>query len=64
MDKVMPLFKYEPLILFPKLETLNEEEDKGDTNGARPLGTKVVEWPRDLKGGKDNPEREATEYTL
>ncbi len=55
----MPLFEYEPLILFPKLETLNEEKDKGDTNGARPSSTKVVEWPRDLKGGKDSPEREA-----
>jgi hypothetical protein len=34
---------------------------KRDTNGARPLHTKVVEWSRDLKGGKDSPEREVVE---
>ncbi len=60
----MPLFEYEPLILSPKLEILNVEEDKRDTNGARPLKTKVVEWSRDLKGRKDSPEREVVEQTL
>jgi hypothetical protein len=27
-EKIMPLFKYEPLILFPKPKTLDEEENK------------------------------------
>jgi hypothetical protein len=43
MEKIMPLFEYEPLVLFPEPETLNEEEDKRDIDGARPSCTKVVE---------------------
>jgi hypothetical protein len=43
MEKVMPSFEYEPLVVFPKPKTLDEEEDKGDIAGAGPLGTKVVE---------------------
>jgi hypothetical protein len=35
MEKVMPSFEYEPLILYPKPKTLNEEEDRVDTYGAR-----------------------------
>jgi len=42
MEKIMPLFEYEPLIMSPKLKTLDEEEDKRDTNGVGPLGTKVI----------------------
>ncbi len=38
----MPSFEYESLILFRELETSNEEEDKGNTNGARPSGTKTT----------------------
>ncbi len=38
----MPSFEYEPLILFPKLKTSNEEENKGDTDGTRPSGTKTT----------------------
>jgi hypothetical protein len=38
----------------------DEEEDKGDINGARPLGIKVVEKWRNLIGKKDSPEREVT----
>ncbi len=30
----MPSFKYEPLVLFPKPKISDEEEDKGDTDGA------------------------------
>jgi hypothetical protein len=33
MEKVMPSFEYERLILFPELETLDEEENKRDTMG-------------------------------
>jgi hypothetical protein len=39
----MPLFEYEPLVVFAKLEILNEEEDKGDIHGVGPSNTKVVE---------------------
>ncbi len=55
MEKVMPLFEYEPLNLFPKLETSNEEKNKGDTNEVGPSSIKVVEQPKDLKGIKDSP---------
>jgi hypothetical protein len=37
--------------LFLELETSDEEEDKGDTNGARPLGIRVTNKPKDFKGG-------------
>jgi hypothetical protein len=64
MEKVMPLFEYEPLILCLELETSNEEENKGDINGARPSGTRIVKELGNLKGGKDSPEREAAEQTF
>ncbi len=38
----MPLFEYEPLIQFPKPQTSNEEEDRGDIDGARPSSTKII----------------------
>ncbi len=60
----MPLYEYEPLVLFPKPETSNEEEKKGDTNGARPSSTRVVEELRNFIGGKDSPKREAVEQIL
>ncbi len=60
----MPSFEYEPLVLSPKPKTLDEEENKRDIGGAWPLGTKVVKEPRDLRGGKDSPEKEAIEQTL
>ncbi len=42
MEKVMPSFEYEPLVLSPKQEISNEEEDKGDTNGVGPSNIRVV----------------------
>ncbi len=39
MEKVMPSFEYEPLILSLEPKTANEDENKGDTNGARPRYT-------------------------
>ncbi len=45
MDKFMPSFEYEPLVLSPQPETSNEEKDRGFTNGARPSNTRVVEEP-------------------
>jgi hypothetical protein len=33
MKKIMPIFEYEPLVMFQKPKTLDEEEDKGDTYG-------------------------------
>jgi hypothetical protein len=34
MEKKMPSFEYEPLVLFPKLETLDQEKDRRGTYGA------------------------------
>jgi len=64
MERVMPSFEYEPLVLFPKLEISDEEENRGDTNGVGPLGTKMVEQLVDLKGRKDSPKKEVVEQTL
>ncbi len=50
----MPSFEYEPLILSLEPETLDEEEDKGDTYGARPSCTRVAKELGDLRGGKDS----------
>jgi hypothetical protein len=61
MEKVMPSFEYEPLILFLKLETSDEEEDKGDTYGVGPLGIRFLEEPGDLIGRKASLEREDVE---
>jgi len=56
----MPLFEYEPLVFSLELETLDEEEDRDDTNEVGPSSIKVVEEPRNLRGGKDSPKKEAT----
>jgi hypothetical protein len=40
MEKVMSSFEYEPLVMSLELKTSDEEENRGDTNGARPSGTK------------------------
>jgi hypothetical protein len=45
MERIMPSFEYEPLVLFPQLEIPDEEEDRGNTYGVGPLGTKVIEQP-------------------
>jgi hypothetical protein len=60
MEKVMPTFEYEPLVLSLEPETSNEEEERRDINGARPLGIKTLEEELgDLKGGKESPYKEA-----
>jgi hypothetical protein len=59
MEKVIPSFQYEYLVLIPKLEILNEEEERGNMNGAGPLGTKIKEEEQiDLEGGKYSPQKE------
>ncbi len=58
MEKVMPSFEYEPLVLSPKWETSNEEEDRRDIDGVRPSNIRVIEEPRNLKGRKDRYKRE------
>jgi hypothetical protein len=50
--------------LFLELETLDEEEDKGDIDGARPSSIGVLTEPGDLKGRKESPKREDVEQTL
>ncbi len=41
-----------------------KKKTKRDTYGAKPSGTRVVEEPRDSRGGKDSPKREAIEQTF
>ncbi len=56
----MPSFEYEPLVLFPKPETLNDEKNKGIIDGVRPLGTRIAkEELKDFRGGKDSLKKEA-----
>jgi hypothetical protein len=62
--KVMPLFEYEPLVLFLEPETSNDEEDERDIDGARPSCTRVAKKPRDLIKTKDSLEKEVTKHTL
>ncbi len=44
-------------------KTSNAENDKWNINGVGPLGTKTSEEPKDLRGGKDSPKREASGET-
>jgi hypothetical protein len=62
--KSYAIIEYELLNLFPEPKTSNEEEDKGDTNGTGPSGTRVVKELGNLRGGKDSLEREVAEQTL
>jgi hypothetical protein len=57
MEKVIPSFQYEALILPPKLETANEEEEeRGNNDGAKPSSIKIEKKaPTYLRGGKDSP---------
>jgi hypothetical protein len=52
MEKVMPLYEYEPLVLFLEPEISNEKKEKGGIERARPSNTKVVEEPKNLIGGR------------
>jgi hypothetical protein len=60
IETIMPLFEYGPLALSLELETSDEEENKGDTDGVGRLSTKVIKQQRNLEGGKDSLEKEAT----
>jgi len=60
MEKVMPSFEYEPLVLSLERKTTYEEEDKGYTNGPRPLSTRIVEELGNLREKKYSHEKEAT----
>ncbi len=42
MEKVVPLFEYEPLVLSLELEISNEEEDRRDIDGVGPTCTKII----------------------
>ncbi len=56
MKKVIPSFQYEPLVLIQKPKTSNEEEDRGNTDGAKPLNIRTKKEERTyFKGGKDSP---------
>ncbi len=55
MEKVIPSFQYELLILTPEPETLDEEEEKGQTNVVGPLKTRITKQELvDIKGGRDD----------
>ncbi len=56
--------RHELLVLFPESETFDEEEDRRDIVGVGPSGIKVIEEPRDLKGGKESLKRKDVEQTL
>jgi hypothetical protein len=58
MEKIMPPFEYEHLVLSLELETSDEEEDIGDTDGACPSVTIVTEEVGNLIGEKDSPWKE------
>ncbi len=52
------------MVLHPKHEISNEEEDKGDIGGVGPSNTRILEEELgDLKGGKENSNREAINKT-
>jgi hypothetical protein len=60
MEKVIPFFQYEPLVLTLESKTLDEEEERGQTNGVGPSKTRTIkEEPVDLKGGRDSSQKEA-----
>jgi hypothetical protein len=40
------------------------KKTEGDTNGARPFGTRVAKEPKDLKGGENSPKREVAKQIL
>jgi hypothetical protein len=55
MDKVIPSFQYEPLVLTPKPKTLDEEEKRGNIDGAGPSKIKIEEEePTNIKEGKNS----------
>jgi hypothetical protein len=59
IERVIPSFQYEPLILTPKPKTSNEEEKRGNTNGARPSKIRTEkEEPTCLRRGRDNFHKE------
>ncbi len=49
MEKVMPSFEYEPLVLFLEPKTLDEEEDKGIQMG-QDKSCRRVRRPQRRKG--------------
>jgi len=60
MEKVIPFFQYEPLVLTLESKTLDEEEERGQTDGVGPSKTRTIkEEPVDLKGGRDSSQKEA-----
>jgi hypothetical protein len=55
MEKVIPFFHYEPLILILESETLEEENKKGQINDAKPSKIRTIEEELvNLSGGKDS----------
>ncbi len=58
MEKVLPSFQYEPLDFIPEPKTLDEEKEKGNTDGVGPSGTRTKkEEPIDLKEGRIVPRK-------
>ncbi len=43
MERVIPSFQFEPLVFTVKLETSDEEKERGNTNGGELSNTKAEE---------------------
>jgi hypothetical protein len=55
MEKVIPFFHYEPLILIFKSETWDEEEERGQIDDVRPSEIRTIEEELvDPSGGRDS----------
>jgi hypothetical protein len=58
MQKVIPSFQYEPLVLTPKPKTSYEEKEKGNIDGVRPSMTRTkMEELIDLRGRRDSSQK-------
>ncbi len=70
MEKVIPSFQYELLILTLEPKTLNEEKETGQTDGVGPSKTNNRKELAYLKGGRDRSQKEVggmkyvAEYSL
>ncbi len=59
MEKFIPFFQYESLILILESKTSNEEEERGQTDGARPSDTEIAEEElTNLRKERDNSHEE------
>lgn len=59
MEKVIPLFQYELIVLTQEPETLDEEKKKGHIDDVKPLEIRTTKQElTNLKGGTDSSQKE------